>query len=68
LLNGKGETGSAYYAGRWRLNFVDAKSRNDGDDDDGQDDGKRELKTAKTNYGRKGEKTPVQWKRRHLRS
>ena len=61
LNDGTGRSGSTGWnnAGRWRLNFTDARERDDGN---GLDDGRRQLITVKTNYGRRGEKISVEWK------
>jgi RecA-family ATPase len=60
LTDGTGRAGTTGWnnAGRWRLNFKTAKQ----DDDNGVDDGRRQLVTVKANYGRRGEKISVEWR------
>jgi RecA-family ATPase len=63
IADGSGRSGTTAWsnAGRWRLNFT--KIRSSGDDDDDADDGLRQLKVVKTNYGRPGLKTRLRWER-----
>jgi RecA-family ATPase len=59
LSDGTGRAGSTGWnnAGRWRLNFKTSAK-----DDEGVDDGRRQLVTVKANYGRRGEKVNVEWR------
>jgi RecA-family ATPase len=61
LIDRTGRSGSTGWnnAGRWRLNFTEAK---EDDEDDGIDNGRRQLVTMKNNYGRRGEKISVEWR------
>jgi RecA-family ATPase len=62
LNDGTGRAGTTGWnnAGRFRLNFKTAKDPKD--DDNGLDDGRRQLVTVKANYGRRGEKLNVEWR------